>query len=175
MSITQIKALIVMTSAYYQQQLPDHVVDMYAEDLSDIPMDRLKAAFLKVRRDPKVVRFPLPAHIRSIAEPVAVTDEQQALEAVSRIIVALGKYGHTNPAQAQEYIGSLGWEVVKREGGWLQVCERVTNDDLPIIRAQMREMAKSIIARSKAGTLNEAPGLPGPENNDQKLIGGNNE
>lgn len=58
-----IKLMIAM-AAYYGQKIEDHVLLMYAEDVSDLPLEGVKRAFHEIRRDPKVTRFPLPALIR---------------------------------------------------------------------------------------------------------------
>jgi hypothetical protein len=157
-----IKAMLAMTSAYYQQQLPDHVIAMYAEDLADIPENMLVKAFKKLRADPRVTRFPLPAQIRNAAGcNLELTIDQEAVEVSNRILQAIGKFGHLSPDEAKEFIGELGWMVVIRDGGWKNICERTTNDDLPIIRAQWRELAKAIRAMAKSGRLDQPPTLTG--------------
>lgn len=157
----QLMHLIIATSAYYGHKIEDTVLALYIEDLEDLPLARIAQAIREVRRDPKTTRFPLPAVIRARLTPPE-TDEDQAREAASRILAAVARYGWSNPERAEAYIGELGWEVVKRQGGWRSVCEGVTEDNKTIHQAQWRDLAASLSRRSRAGTLEQAPALPSP-------------
>lgn len=161
MSLQRIKALIVATSAYYGQKLDDHVVAMYAEDLVDLPVEQIERVLKEVRRDPKTTRFPLPAIIRDRLTP-AITPENEALESVSRIIAAVSNIGPYQLERAKEFIGTLGWEVVKAEGGWENVCMNLTDDNVGMLRAQWKHLALAKIARAKNGLTDTAPALPAP-------------
>ena len=63
--LQKIKSLIILTSAYYAHPIANEVVQMYAEDLADLGLENVKAALIELRKDPNVVRFPLPAKIRA--------------------------------------------------------------------------------------------------------------
>lgn len=156
-----LKVLIVATSAYFGHQIPDNVLALYVEDLADLPFSEVVGAIKEVRRDPKTTRFPLPAIIRDRLQP-AITDENEAIEATSRIISAVAKYGWTNPDRAKEYIGELGWRCVGLEGGWQRVCETLKDGNLGTFRAQVKSIALTQVKRSQAGITDEAPSLPGP-------------
>lgn len=155
----QLKALVVATAMYYSQDIPDTVLEMFVEDLEDLPFIAVAQALKDVRRDPKTIRCPLPALIRNRIQP-AETDENQALAAVSRVISAVSRFGWNNAGQAREYIGELGWSLVQLDGGWMTVCETLNQDNLGTMRAQWRQLAMSQIQRAKSGTINQAPALP---------------
>lgn len=159
--VQQLKAYIALTAAYYGQELADAVVAMYAEDLSDLPLEAVKAAITQIRRDPKVTRFPLPAVIRARLEPQD-TPEDSARLAESEVWEAVGRYGWPNARDAQNAIGELGWEGVTRFGGWVRVCE-AANDNPTAFRAQMRNVLESVYRRAQQGRLTEAVALPEPE------------
>lgn len=159
MSLVELKALIVATSAYYGQKLDPTVIAMYAEDLVDLPIEQVRDALLQIRRDPKITRFPLPAVIRDRIQP-ADTVEADARDAASRIVAAISRFGWPNGERARGYVGELGWLVVERQGGWQNLCQAVETDDIGILQAQWRELAVSLIKRAKAGTLNLPPSLP---------------
>lgn len=161
MSLPEIKALIIATSAYFGQRLDDIVVTMYAEDLADLPVAEIQRALLALRRDPKTTRFPLPATIRDRIAP-APTEENDAAEAAARIAGAARRFGYTNPERAREFIGELGWRVVQLDGGWQNVCETLTEDNLGTFRAQWRQLALATQRRAKSGQLGQAPALPTP-------------
>lgn len=152
-------ALIVATSAYYGQMLADNVISMYVEDLSDLPFEKIIEAFKKSRRDPKTTRCPLPAVIRGMLDPSSNV-EDAARDASSRIIAAVSKYGWNNFEQARTYIGELGWEVVKRHGGWQTLCESLTYSNMGMLQAQWRELAASI--QRSGATQSSGPALPPP-------------
>jgi hypothetical protein len=162
LEIQQLKALIVATAMYYGHALPDQVLALYLEDLADLPFAAVVDAIKEARRDPKTTRFPLPAVIRAKIAPVE-SDDDLAIEAVSRVVAAVSRYGWCNSERARDFVGELGWRVVEMEGGWKTVCETLTQDNIGTLRAQWRNLARSSITRGKAGTLDVAPRLPEPK------------
>jgi hypothetical protein len=90
---------------------------------------------------------------------VADIDEDQ--EVAGRIIAAIPRFGSYRSKEALEFIGEVGTEVVKRFGGWAQICE-VTTDQLGTLRAQLRDSSRGIRAMAKAGRLDRPPELPKP-------------
>lgn len=163
-----LKALIVATSMYYGHEIPDPVLNLYVEDLEDLPFAAVAGAIKEVRRDPKTTRFPLPAVIRERLEP-AQDLESQALLAVGRIIEAVARFGWTNSERAREVIGELGWQVVEREGGWQNLCGELNQDNIGMLRAQWRQTAIAVGKASQAGTLSDAPALPKPRSESSGL------
>jgi hypothetical protein len=159
--IQKLKLLLSATSAYYGQQLRDDVLRLYVEDLVDLPFDAVAIAVKEVRRDPKTTRCPLPAQIRNRIQPVE-TDENQAMEAVARIISAVSRFGWNNSSQAREFIGELGWRLVTLDGGWMTVCESMNHENIGVYRAQWKNLALSQIQRARAGTIGDAPAIPSP-------------
>lgn len=162
----QIKILWIKLSAYYQAQLRDEVLDMYAEDLSDLPVQKVLTAMNEYRRNPKHVRMPLPAQIRAICDP-AVDEESLAKEAAARVIQAIKLFGYMRPDEAKEFIGDLGWGVVERRGGWRTLCEGLMEHEIPMFQAQARELAKAHLQLSKAGQLNKPIALPSSDSPKQ--------
>lgn len=164
--LVTLKKFLLANAMYFGQEIKDTVLQMYAEDLEDLPLDGVVQAIKALRRDPKTFRVPLPAQIRARLCP-PVTDEHEAVEASARIWGAIATFGWPNPDGARDHIGPLGWQVVERMGGWRSICDE-SNDAGPSMRAQMRELAKSIIARTAAGIADVPPGLP--ENPRLKLL-----
>ena len=160
MSRAEIKALIIQMSAYYGQKFEDPIILMYTEDLADLPVSEIARVMNELRRDPKITRFPLPAMIRDRLTP-AVTPENEALEAISRVIAAVSNIGPYQIEKARAAIGELGWEVVKAEGGWENVCQNLTEDNIGMLRAQWKSIALAKMARAKAGLI-DGPSLPEP-------------
>lgn len=159
--IQQLKALIVATSLYYGQKIPDEVLGLYVEDLVDLPFAEVALAIKEARRDPKTTRFPLPAVLRVRVNP-ETDPETEAVEAVGRIVQAVTRIGPYDSSRARRVIGDLAWRVVELEGGWETVCEVLTYDNMGQLKAQWRNLAKAQYTRARAG-LSAAPALPSPE------------
>lgn len=168
----RLKSLIATINLYYgRQPLLDAVILMQVSDMEDLEFDDVTRAFDSYRKNPKNRVPPLPADIRNLIQP-AQTDEQLAIDSASRIVQAITKYGYTNPDRAKRFIGELGWEIVRREGGWENLCERLRDHEIGMFKAQTRELAKSLISRSRAGLLEQPPALPEPENKTKSLASG---
>lgn len=151
------------------KELSRDLVALYDQLLKDLGYDKLCQALENIiatrgDRDP----FPSPATIRGRLQPTA-DDDGLAIDAATRIAGAISKFGYCNPADAQEFIGELGWAVVEREGGWAKICERVTTNQIPSLKAQWRDLAKSLMGRARLGLPTQAPSLPGPTS--QKIQG----
>lgn len=165
----QLKSHIVVTAAYFNQELRDEVVQMYASDLADLQYDQVVTAINNLRRDPATRSFPLPASIRARVE-AKESPQDAARLASAEIWKAIGRCGWPNPERARAMIGDLGWEVVKHMGGWAQVCQDANEDSNLLPR--MRDIAESIHRRASAGKLNEKISLPEPDSTKvQKLVG----
>jgi hypothetical protein len=141
----QLKALFVMTAQYFEHVIPDEVLRLYVEDLSDLPFSKVALTMGQLRRDPAVKRCPLPSQIRSRLNPES-NPESEALMIVGRITDAISRIGPYETARAREYLGPTGWEVVRLSGGWENVCE-LTTDTMATHKAQWRMLAKAVIER----------------------------
>ena len=154
----KLKALLVATSMYYGQKLPDDVLNLYVEDLADLAFAEVVQHICEIRRDPKTTRCPLPAVIRARVCP-EIDSEAEAVEAVSRIVQAVANIGPYRTEDARAFVGELGWFVVTREGGWQNVCQVLTEENIGALKAQWRQLAIAQHRRAKAG-LTDAPALP---------------
>lgn len=156
-SRVEVKKLVVGAAELYGKTVSEFGLEMWINAIAGFEYALLAEAFQDYVTQGKFM--PTPADIVARISPV-ITDEMKAVDAANRIIDAMAKFGHTNQDKAQEYMGTVAWEIVVREGGWLSLCARVTNDDLPILKAQWRELAKSVMTQARAGKLGEAPQLP---------------
>jgi hypothetical protein len=152
-----IKALAVMADVY-GRPISKAAISFMADALMDLDGQKVLRALCDYAKDPASRGFPLPGQVRAMVSP-EVSKDQLATEAANKIVEAMGKFGWTNPDKARAFMGELAWEVVVREGGWSNLCERTTNDDLPIMRAQWRELAKVVHVRQQQAKAS----LPSPE------------
>jgi len=120
---------------------------IFLNSIADLPEQIVLDGIMRCALELKY--FPSIAEIRHRANPSeGITDEVIANDTVSKVIQAMSKFGYTNSDKAKEFIGELGWELVTREGGWENVCRNVELDQLPIYRAQWRELIKAIILQA---------------------------
>lgn len=163
----QISEIIFALGEYYDKNLTQNQIAMYVEDLIDLDATQLVEAIKRYRLDPKNDRFPLPVKLKAMIGQ-AVSPDDAARDASSRIIAAVAKYGWNNPDRARDYVGELGWEIVKRQGGWMNLCESLTYDNQGMLQAQWRELAVSV-QRSGTRTRDTGPSLPSPEDSKKLL------
>ena len=117
---------IVLTAAYYGREISEAVLKMYIKDLSDLDETKCILAYDAWRKKPENKTFPLPAQIREMLNPtISLTNEQIAADIAGRIVGAVSKFGYSNPKEAREFIGDVGWIVVELRGGWNFICRNL--------------------------------------------------
>jgi hypothetical protein len=159
-------------AAYYRATLSPVQFAMYAEDLSELTPEQLVKACKEYRRNPANKFFPLPSALISIVKPVE-SDLDLGQDVASKVVGAVSKFGSYRAADARAYIGEIGWECVKRFGGWVTLCSEMTEDNKPTIFAQIRGLAQTVNKKAMNGTLNEPQNFPTAigSGDVQKLIG----
>ncbi len=146
--------IILLTASYYSKPINEPLLEMYAEDLADLPASEVIAAYKTYRRSPKNRTFPLPAQIREIVEGPK-DPEGEAAATVGRIIDAVTRFGYSNSLRAMEYIGASGWQTVKSSGGWDFICANLgASLDLTTFSAQLRNRLKQEISSNAHKDLN---------------------
>lgn len=155
-----LKREIVLTAMYYQQPMPNEIVQMYFDDLADLPIESVMAVYRAYRRDPANTRPPLPAVIRAKVNPQDSPIDAARL-AEAEIWEGISRFGYARPDDAEKHLGSLAWEGVKRSGGWASVC-MASNDNSTTFRAQMRGLLESLHRRAADGRLAQSVALPQP-------------
>lgn len=143
-------AQTIAASAYlYDRRLPTEAIEMMVEDLCDLPLDQVIAAFSQYRRTATYRSFPTVGQIREIVTP-STDDDSVARDSAAKIVAAVSKYGWNNATQAREFMGELAWSVVAQQGGWVNICETLTHDNIGIMQAQWRDLAKSTVRITKS-------------------------
>jgi hypothetical protein len=160
--IQKLKALFVATSLYYGHEIPDPALQLFVEDLRDLPFAAVARAIGEIRRDPKTTRCPLPAVIRARINPES-DPESEAVMITGRILSAISRIGPYRAGEARSAIGEIGWQIVEAQGGWENICQ-IENDDIGTHRAQWKNHAKALISMNP--NRKEAPELPSPPDQD---------
>lgn len=157
----KLKALFVATALYYSQDLPDAALRLFVEDLADLSLPEVERAISELRRSPKVTRCPLPAVIRAKINP-QMDPESESQWIANSIVEAISRVG---PYQIPA-LHPIAKEVVKMEGGWEQVCEVSTNENIGMLKSQWRKLAHSLLERG--GRLTQ-PQLDGPSEGGNRI------
>jgi len=109
------------------------------------PRDRLIAILGRLTTAGK---FPSIDEIKRAGGDVSslpVDERKQAVDIANRIWARLSVDGSGNPARAEDKIGPVGWEAVKRLGGWQHLCETTMVDNHGMCIAQWRDLIEVII------------------------------
>lgn len=174
---------LVLTAKLYDRDLDRDVARLVIGDLQDLDFQECLNALDAFRKNPKNKTWPRAADIRSMVKQ-ELDDETKGRLAAARALEAVSKFGYSNPVEAKEYIGELGWKAIQRFGGWTYVCENLGVDiNITSFQAQIRDIA---IATQKAAFLgfeDKPIGIEKSENRQTglqkidplKLIGANNE
>lgn len=92
----------------------------------------------------------------------AQSAEDSGREVAERIFAGLGKFGDLNGPSGEikwsekiaPFIGPIGVEVVKLQGGWNYLCSNVYSEQAPTWKAQWRGLAETL---ARKGSLGESP------------------
>lgn len=163
-------AVIDKTARYYGKKIEPDVFSMMIDDLEDLEINAVMLAYMNYRRNPQNKFSPMPAQIRELVSP-SVSNDSLAKEAAARIPEAIKKFGYTDPESAKAFIGSLGWNVVNRFGGWAHVCQHHGTPEMNALtfQAQARDLARSHLEFSAAGKLGVAPEISAPAKTSNQL------
>lgn len=163
---SEIMKLIAALGEYYDKALTPTQLAMYADDLKMLEPEQLGQAIVTYRNDPRNHFFPLPVKLKSMIG-LALNPDDEAVQISGRILSAIASIGPYQSEKAREAIGDVGWQVVQAEGGWQMICE-VQTDDIPIRKAQWRNLAKSFCERQMRSSV---PQLPDPGGSSISLLG----
>lgn len=85
----------------------------------------------------KALGIPIPDELK--------TPESTVTEISTKIQTAITRWGYTGGDGAvQRYLGRLGWEVVKRSGGWYNLCQ-TDNFHFEAVIKRLQETCKNLI------------------------------
>lgn len=148
----QIIEILEHLAIYYRETLSPIQLAMYAEDLSCLTPEQLTKAVKTYRQNPANKFFPIPAALIAVINPVE-TEIDDGRDIASKVIGAVSKFGSYQAQNAKEYIGEIGWECVKRMGGWVTLCSELTEENKGIYNAQIRDLSMTLKKKSINGTI----------------------
>lgn len=140
-------------AAYYNRELPDALLQMYAFDLKDCDFNQIKLAFERYRNSNEGEFFPTPPKLKKYAGLI-IDDDTEADAVLAAVNKAQGLFGADQGYSARMQIGEFAWACVEACGGWWTVC-RSTNPSATM--AAIRRQAKSKIVLKKQGREGSIP------------------
>lgn len=140
------------------QEITRDLVNIWITVLADFSDADIQMAFRNAVAT--LTEWPAPATIKRLCQGTSRDDKQIGEEVATRIESAVSKYGYTNPNSARDFIGDLGWEVVLQCGGWIQVCNINSYDELPSLRKKWRDCGATVSANYYERGENVPPRLP---------------
>jgi hypothetical protein len=177
---TTLLELLVATSAFFARELPDISLRMYAKILMEHEPDFVFEAMRNVMRDPKIRQMPTPAQILETVKPV-ITPTDDARDVAALLGKACrkkgdlwsagffqdgrahfeggGKMHNTFEEAVIAEVGEVGFEVIRRIGGWGSFYTLWNNTTDSHFMAQMRDLAETVSKKSLGGVLYELPKL----------------
>jgi len=167
LSVEEFTKICIVSASLLPRYAPDFknpmIVSFWHKEFGKDPNfeDALKIAIKTLES------FPTIAKMNELLGKKEISNEAKAKDSSDRIIGAIEKYGYNNWPRAKDYIGDIGWQVVENNGGWENMCE-VTYDQIPIVKAQLRDSCKALLEKAKFGDIHKPPSLP--ESNNQKQI-----
>lgn len=78
----------------------------------------------------------------------------------NKIGEAISRFGGYRAMEAKEWLGDLAWETVKRHGGWWDLCNIDSMQDLEFLKKDMQKTAESIYRNYEAFGSEKKIGLP---------------
>jgi hypothetical protein len=118
---------------------------IYAEELSEFDQHDIIRAIKRAKIECKF--FPSLSEIVDFIKLPNGNPEEVAVRIANEIIECISKFGPYQTLEVKNHLGE-NWGVVERFGGWRSLCE-ISNEEIPTTKAQLRELAKSYILRSK--------------------------
>lgn len=151
----------------FSKELNQVALKMMLDSVNDLDAEKTCLALEKWVSTTKLGRHPFPSELRDMVNPI-LDPEAKGKLAASRVIEAVSKFGYTHPEAAKEFIGDLGWQAVKRFGGWQYICENlgVTLQQLTF-QAQVRDICISTEKASVLGMQDQPIQIGHTENNSR--------
>lgn len=139
-------------------------IEMVARRLEPLGIDAVCQALEKLVDSSR--RFPTVAEVKAAMGLTDISDEDRAREVGERIYAGIARFGSLLPGSAsaarrwqeiEAFLGPIGTEVVRMQGGWNALCELATNANAPTLKSQWRELAGVLVRKAKAGDLETPP------------------
>lgn len=143
-------------AAMYGKELNSMALKIMLDSVDDLSAIQILSALGEWAKTSKQNRHPVPAEVRQMVCPT-VDDQTKALNITTLVLKAITVYGWAQPSESEKMMGPVGWELVRRYGGWGYVCENLGDTiDVTTFTAQLREGVKAELQISAAGRTGDS-------------------
>ena len=138
------KQLVALSVAMGTEQKPERLM-FYANALMDFDLPKVVTAISKLSRTNRF--FPQLAEIIEAMRGPEIPTDELAIQIANDLIEAIPRFGRYQELEAKQFLKEK-FAIAERFGGWQMLCS-IENDEIGTVRAQLRELAKAYINRSK--------------------------
>ena len=198
--MTNFKMAVVKLAAYYEKDLSDEQILMYAEQLNQfLSIEELQQAIKVYINNPENEFFPRPVSklIALVKKPVENKDQaQNVLNIIKKAVVShqstwlQGYFDRYDEARQPVWVyfdakgapfnswreaaiydlGELAVAVIERLGGWKHICERFDQEPDGVVTGQLIKNIEAILNIAEVGQLENKPSLPQPSQSVLQLV-----
>jgi len=137
----------------YGRNFSQDAVFMMVEALGELPFQKTNDYLMNYLSSNKTNQFPVPGVIVQAVAPKDISELDVARAVANKIWSFIARYGYTNADKVKIELGDLGWSVVERMGGWVNICQTTQEDQKGTFIAQTRELVEATIRLQKSGKL----------------------
>lgn len=180
-----LQRVILENLTFYDAPISEMKVKLYADDLMDLDAAAVQAAYVHFRKDRTRTKMPMPGEVRNFISP-QTDSREEATRLANGILSSLVVHGWTWPngytGGGREYweavvdgkrilcdsfiqavgkeLGPCAMETIRLLGGWEALHEEwAAAKEHGTMRAQMRDLAQTVIERQRHSANVKAIGL----------------
>lgn len=154
--------LLALLSKFYQKSGSNFDAldeEIYFGGIESIGVDKAFEALMKIARTKGLNKIPSVGDILEAAGVCEPDADDEANMVAGKIIQCISAVGGYNAERARARMGDLCWAVVERFGGWESLC-MLEEENMGMVRAQLRDLAYSVKSFASIGGLNSPMNLP---------------
>lgn len=126
------------------------MIRVYDKAVEPYGYENASKALTILMNEVKSWQMPTPKQITDKIEMKA-SPLEAANQIVGKIFESVSRFGYMQATETKEYVGTIGWEVIKQFGGWSHICQELgLSLDKASSRAQMRDLALSLLNKGSS-------------------------
>lgn len=130
-------------AAYFGKELNNVQLTFYGEYFNQFTLEQVNKVFRGAIRT--FAKFPTIAELCKLFDAPKEDERDAANEMAGAIISSIREFGYNRAKEVEAHVGPVAWHAIEQFGGWENLCS-TESDNLPTIRAQLRDLCKSVMA-----------------------------
>lgn len=144
--------------------LDEKAAEVWYEELGSLSLEQLMHVYQTCVRS--LDAFPSIRQALEFAGAAEASPDDKGRQVADLIYTAIGKFGSivgsmeraaAKKLTIEQFVGPIGSEVIRLQGGWNRICEIVDYDNAPTMKAQWRGLAASLARSGKLGDTSVPP------------------